>query len=140
MVWVEKEGHDVAVPMLPSSIPPETRFKVPVEVNWKPASLKMELGTELPIVKLLAAPIVRIELSDTPLAFSILTPPVPENVPGNSIPVVCAAEPRYSNVADAPKVGVVPDAVAVPCKESVPLIVVATGKFLAPEPEKVRLP
>ena len=53
-------------------------------------------------VSLLAVFKLRAELRVTPLALLMITPPVPENVAGNSAPVVCKAVPLYSNVDEAP--------------------------------------
>ena len=53
-------------------------------------------------VSLLAVFKLRAEFSVTPLALLMITPPVPENVAGNSDPVVCKAVPLYCKVAEAP--------------------------------------
>jgi hypothetical protein len=47
--------------------------------------------------------------------------------------------PLYSRVEVAPKVGEVPSVVAMPCKERVPLTVVAAAIVFAPLFDSVRL-
>ncbi len=91
-------------------------------------------------VSLLVDAKLRAELRVTPLALLMITPPVPENVAGNSVPVVCNAVPLYSNVEEVPYVSV-PDtvAVAVPCIDSIPFTVVVVPVVIVFTPEAVKV-
>src|ERR671930_250346 len=97
-----------------------------------------EPGAMLPCGKGRVRFIVLSPLSVTPFELLIVKEFGPF-VEGNStLVVVWAALPAYSSVDDAPYVGDVPVAVAVPCKESVPIIV-APVIVLDPLFESVRL-
>lgn len=73
----------------------------------------------------------------TPDALLMTTPPEPGKGETNSTPVICAADPLYSRVEEAPKVGATLT-VAVPCINNVAFTVTAVNVF-APLPDSVRL-
>ena len=93
----------------------------------------------MPLVNVTAPLIVRAACSVTPLLLFIIKLNGPLAAGNSTLVDVWAEEPLYSRVEAAPKVGEVPNVVAVPCKESVPLTVVAAAIVLAPLFDSVRL-
>lgn len=82
--------------------------------------------------------LVSLRVTALPLVLSIMTPPEPVQVAGNSVPVVWAPVPLYCSVALAPYAVTVLLAVAVPSSERMPFIV-ALVKLFAPESDRVTL-
>ena len=75
-----------------------------------------------------------------PLPLAIIMPPLPEKVAGNSLPVVCAAEPAYRRVYAVPDVNILVLAVTVPLPsiERMPVTTTLVVVF-TPLPESVSL-